>query len=277
MPLDKIGKFLVLDTLGSGAHSSILRVRREADGREYALKIINIDGPEDKKHLDQARHEYRVGQRLRHRNLLNVLLLETESDWLFRVKKVKLLLEFVPGKTLDQCAFLTPAKLLPIFAQAAAGLAYMHSKGVLHADIKPGNIMFARGTVKVIDYGLAWIKGEPKDRVQGTPEYMAPETGTHKLINERTDIYNFGATMYRLTTLRLPPCAVALHGLDVTESSFKKELQPAHTINRAIPMELSKLIHSCLSFNAHQRPQCMSEVQESLQTLAGDCSVEDEM
>ena len=55
--------------------------------------------------------------------------------------------------------------------------------------------------MKVIDYGLAWIKGEAKDRVQGTPEYMAPETVAHKLINERTDIYNFGATMYRLVTL----------------------------------------------------------------------------
>ena len=63
--------------------------------------------------------------------------------------------------------------------------------------------------MKVIDYGLAWIKGEAKDRVQGTPEYMAPETVEHKLINERTDIYNFGATMYRLVTLQLPPCWVA--------------------------------------------------------------------
>ena len=63
--------------------------------------------------------------------------------------------------------------------------------------------------MKVIDYGLAWIKGEPKDRVQGTPEYMAPETVEHKLINERTDIYNFGATMYRLVTLQLPPSGVA--------------------------------------------------------------------
>ena len=105
------------------------------------------------------------------------------------------------------------AKLVQVFERIADGLTHMHKQGVFHADLKPNNLILGRGTrVKVIDYGLAWIKGEPKDRVQGTPEYMAPETVEHKLINERTDIYNFGATMYRLVTLQLPPCWVDRRG-----------------------------------------------------------------
>lgn len=272
---EKIGKFLVLEPLGAGAHSSILHVRREADGREYALKVVNIDGPDDQKYLEQARHEFQVGERLGHENLLKVFLFETESDWLFRVKKAKLLLEYVPGKTLDKLAIVSPEKLLPIFTKAASGLAHMHERGILHADIKPNNIMAGNGKVKIIDYGLAWIKGEPKGRVQGTPEYMAPETGTHKIINERTDIYNFGATMYRLTTLKLPPCAVPVHGIEITPKQFKKDLIPAHEINKAVPRELSKLIHSCLSFNAHDRPESMAAIHEKLESLCVEFAPEE--
>jgi serine/threonine protein kinase len=252
-----------------------LRIRRESDGREYALKMVPIEGPEDHKFLDQAKHEHRVGQMLGHPNLLKVYNLETESDWLFRVKKARLLLEYVPGKTLDKAPIINPSKLIAVFAQAAAGLAHMHERHVLHADIKPNNIMIGNGRVKVIDYGLAWIKGEPKDRVQGTPEYMAPETGSHKLINERTDIYNFGATMYRLTTMKLPPLAIPVGGLEVERKHWEKELQPAHSINKGIPIELSKLIHACLSFKAHGRPESMAQVQEKLESLAGEYSVDE--
>ena len=102
-------------------------------------------------------------------------------------------------------------QLVQVFEKVAAGLVHMHRRSVCHADLKPNNIMLSRaGDVKIIDYGLAWIKGEPKDRVQGTPEYMAPETGQAQVVNERTDIYNFGATMYRLVDLA--PAAAAIVG-----------------------------------------------------------------
>jgi eukaryotic-like serine/threonine-protein kinase len=66
--VEKIGKFSVVDTLGSGAHSSILHVRRDEDGKDYALKMVPIDGKDDLKYLEQAKHEYRVGQMLHHPN-----------------------------------------------------------------------------------------------------------------------------------------------------------------------------------------------------------------
>jgi len=85
--VDKIGKFHVLETLGAGAHSSILRIRRVVDGREYALKLVPIDEPEDKKFLEQAKHEFDIGQRLHHENVLKVFAFETESDWLETVEQ----------------------------------------------------------------------------------------------------------------------------------------------------------------------------------------------
>ncbi len=269
MSIDRIGKVQILDTLGSGAHSSIFHVRRGEDGKEYALKIVPIEGEDDKKYLEQARYEYRVSERLAHANLIKIFTFETESDWLFRVKKAKLLIEYVPGQTLDKVKTVAVPKLLKIFEQIASGMVHMHAKGVFHADLKPGNVMLSKsGVVKIIDFGLAWIKGEPKDRVQGTPEYMAPETATHKMVNERTDIYNFGATMYRLVTLQLPPKVIPeMEGLEVTEVAFKKALKPVRDCNKGCPAELETLIHHCLSFSALNRPVQVSEVQGELDKL----------
>lgn len=272
--MDKIGKFEILQTLGSGAHSSILHVRREADAKEYALKLVNADSKDELKYLEQAKHEFRVGQLLAHPNLVKVYCLELESGWFSGPKKARLLIEYVPGKTMDKLPLQRMAKLLRVFERIADGLTHMHKKGVIHADLKPNNLILGRGTnVKVLDYGLAWIKGEPKDRVQGTPEYMAPETGSHKLVNERTDIYNFGATMYRLVTLQLPPVAVSPpDGLPVTEKYFHEQLVPVRKKNPMVPEGLADLIEQCLKFNANKRPERMSQVQGILDQLADEAA-----
>ena len=273
-PVDKIGKFHVLNTLGSGAHSSILHVRREADAKEYALKLVPIDEPDDRKYLEQAKYEFRVAQLLDHPNLVKVYCLEVEGGWFSGPKKAKLLVEYVPGKTMDLHPLLRPAKMLRVFERIADALTHMHKRGVLHADLKPNNLILGRGTaVKVLDYGLAWIKGEAKDRVQGTPEYMAPETASHKLVNERTDIYNFGATMYRLATLQLPPCAIPVPGgLAIDEKIFREHLKPVCQCNPLLPAALGLLIEQCLRFKAHKRPERMSEIQGLLDQLADEAA-----
>ena len=273
MAIDKIGKFKVLATLGAGAHSSILHVRREDDGREYALKQVSVDGDADRKFLEQAEHELRVGKMLNHPNLVKIHCLELEKGLfgLGGVKKARLLVEFVAGQTLDQAKLMKPAKLLRVFQQIAAGLAHMHQKGVLHADLKPNNVMLGRGNaVKVLDYGLAWIKGEPKDRVQGTPEYMAPETAAHKMVSERTDIYNLGATMYRLTTFQLPPNVLPVEGVKLKERQFLGMLKPVLELAANTPPGLAKLIDQCLQFDANKRPSTMTDVHNTLDVLADE-------
>jgi eukaryotic-like serine/threonine-protein kinase len=79
MAIDRIGKFTVLDTLGAGAHSSILHIRREEDSKEYALKLVPIEDKDDRKYLEQAKHEFRVGRMLDHPYLEKVYALETEG------------------------------------------------------------------------------------------------------------------------------------------------------------------------------------------------------
>jgi len=263
-----IGNFQILGTLGKGANSTILHVRCSNDSKQYALKVVPIESKEDSKFLEQAQHEFKVAQMLDHKNLIKIYALETPRDWLFRVRKVHLLIEYVNGQTLDKMKQLSIPRLLQIFEKVASGMVHMHRRGVFHADLKPNNIMLSKtGDVKIIDYGLAWIRGEPKGRVQGTPEYMAPEQARGGNVNEGTDIYNFGATMYRLVTWKLPPPAVSTDGMPMDAKTFKTLFKPVQESTGQAPSELCDLIHQCLAFHPNKRPERMSEIQGMLDRL----------
>ena len=265
MTIETIGKFQVLNTLGTGAHSSILLVRREADGKPYALKVVPIADSEEHKFLEQARHEFRIAQMLDHPNLIRIFALETQRNWMFRVRKVHLLIEYVNGKTLDTCPKLSLPRLVQVFARVGAGLAHMHRRGVCHADLKPNNILLSRaGDVKIIDYGLGWVKGENKGRVQGTLEYMAPEQAQRKIVNEQSDVYNFGATMYRMLTGRLPP---PVNGLPLEGKAWDKAIMLVRDCIEEAPPELETIVHRCLTYHPKERPALAGEVQETLKGL----------
>jgi serine/threonine protein kinase len=265
-----IGKFQPLGTLGTGAHSTILHIRRNADSKHYALKVVPIDSAADQKYLEQAQHEHRVAQMFDHASLIKVFALETVKDWMFRIRKVHMLIEYVNGKTLDTCPRIALPRLVQVFEKVAAALVHMHRRKVCHADLKPNNILLSRtGDVKVIDFGLAWVKGEDKGRLQGTPEYMAPEQARKKIANELTDIYNLGATMYRLTTWRLPPSVVSEEdgGLPLDSHTFGRLYKPVEEFNTEAPKKLCDLIKRCMSFEPKQRPERASEVQGELSHL----------
>jgi serine/threonine protein kinase len=266
--ITRIGKFQILGTLGKGAHSTILHVRRSADSKQYALKVVPIHGSGELKFLEQAQHEFRVARMLDHPNLLHVYALETPRDWLFRIRKVHMLLEYVNGQTLDKFPRIPMPKLVQVFERVAAALTHMHRRGVYHADLKPNNVLLSHsGVVKVIDFGLAWIKGQDKGRIQGTPEYMAPEQVHRGLVNESTDIFNFGATMYRLVTWRNPPTLMdpgAGLSVKVDAEMWKTMLKPVEECNAEAPRALAELIHRCLAYSANERPERMSEVKEAL-------------
>lgn len=269
----KIGKFQVQGTLGTGAHSTILHIRRSADSKQYALKVVPIDGADDNKFLEQAKHEVRVGEMIDHPNCITIHGLELVRDWLFRVKKAHVLVEYVNGSPLDKVPRLRLPHLVQVFVQIAAGMCHLHHKGIYHADLKPNNVMLSKANeVKIIDYGLSWIKGEGKDRVQGTPEYMAPEQVKNKFVNERSDIYNFGALMYRMLTWRHPPSVVSDEdgGMVIPKKMFQRIFEPIETHNPKVPKELTELVHSCLSYEARFRPERMSVLQGQLDHLADD-------
>jgi serine/threonine protein kinase len=268
MPGPRIGSFQVVGMLGTGAHSTILHIRRSADSKNYALKVVPINGPGEHKFLEQATHEFKVAQMLDHSNLVKIYSLQAQRDWLLRTRRLHLLIEYVNGRTLDTLKPLAVPRLVLIFARVAAGLAHMHRRNIYHADLKPNNIMLSRaGEVKIIDYGLAWIKGQSKQRVQGTLEYMAPEQAKEATVNEQTDIFNFGATMYRLTTWKLLPDAGHAAGVPLGSRSWRRLVTPVKECNAQAPPELCDLIHRCIEFKPAKRPERISEVRDSLDKL----------
>ncbi len=278
--IDKIGEYSVLGSLGKGAHSTILHIRRGADSRQYALKFVPIEGKDDSKFLEQAELEFRVAQKLDHPNLIKVFALEKRKTlgFLGSVKEVRLLVEYVKGQTLDKFKIIPVPKLAQIFLKVAEGLVHMHRRDIYHGDLKPGNIMLTRsGDVKIIDFGLAWIKGEPKGRVQGTPEYMAPEQIHQKTVNEHTDIFNFGATMYRLVTFRhIPSLMPSSQGISLTGKTWQGGLKPVTSLNAKCPDLLGKLIEHCLMYQASQRPERIGQVRDELALVVDRIAKQDE-
>ena len=113
------------------------------------------------------------------------------------------------------------------------------------------------GQVKLIDFGTAWVRGQEKNRIQGTPQFLAPEQATEKTVNEKTDIYNLGATMYRMFTGRYPQQGILKPGED-------RKLVPPNKINVRILSALNELILSSLSIDPSKRPVGMFEIRDQL-------------
>jgi serine/threonine protein kinase len=263
----KIGKVRILEELGKSAGSRVYRVYREEDSLEYALKVVPCDNRKAQRYLDQIQNEYRIGSYLKHPNIIETYCLEIEEGWFTGPKKANLLTQFAPGRTMDRLPLMPIPILLRVFERIASAVSHMHARGVIHADLKPNNLILdSSADVKVIDFGIAQLRGEHLDHIYATREFMAPETGTLKLINERTDIYSFGATMYRLATLQMP--FPALTAVLKGQREFEQKYVPANTINPRIPAELSDLIGECLSYRPDHRPQSTEEIEKALSQMA---------
>ncbi|CAN5902988.1 hypothetical protein BH23PLA1_BH23PLA1_11930 [soil metagenome] len=257
--------YRVVKTLGTGAGSTILLIIENQLSRKYALKVVKRQGPDDDIYVNQVLHEYKVAQRLNHPTIVRIFDCRTRRSW-FRITGVELLMEYVDGKVLEDLQGAEIGQLVLIFSKVAEALIHMHRRGIYHGDLKPSNILLSRsGEVKVIDFGTAWIKGEDKGRVQGTPHYMAPEQASKKIVDERTDIYNFGATMYRMFTGEY--ANLGIPSLDSGKFSQVRPKPPIHLVED-IPGTLNETILACLEGNPDRRPAGMFEVQHQLDAVA---------
>lgn len=260
-------EYKILRELGSGAGSSILLIADTRTSKQYALKVVRRLGPDDDIYITQAQHEFEVAQRLNHRCLVKIYDCRVKKSWL-KVTGAEELMEFVDGRTLDDIALKQEiGQLVLVFNQVAAGLMHMHRRGIYHGDLKPSNVLLSRdGQVKVIDFGTAWIKGQPKNRVQGTPQYMAPEQGREKIVDEKTDLYNFGAMMYRLLTGEYANLGMAEIG--GSPRMGRSRMQTPIDCNPEVPGTLSEAVMACLEINPDRRPAGVFELRHQLVAAA---------
>jgi serine/threonine protein kinase/formylglycine-generating enzyme required for sulfatase activity len=210
-PGQRIGNYVMEALLGSGGMGVVFRGRQLSLDRIVAIKILLKDLSKDKLFIKRFNREATVLANLNHPNIISVIDRGCEGETFFIV------MEYVQGETLRDRLYregkLAPGEVLQIGEQVLAGLAYAHRRGVVHRDIKPGNIMINReGKVKIADFGLAHLAKSQggldltrDHHTVGTLKYMAPEQLTsHKTIEERVDIYSFGVCLYELITGKLP-------------------------------------------------------------------------
>jgi eukaryotic-like serine/threonine-protein kinase len=259
-------QYRIVGPLGTGAGSTILQIAdRSRNGMRFALKVVKRLDSDDDIYISQALTEFEAAKKLNHPSIARIYDSRVKRSMLFKVNSVELLMEMVDGKTLDEIEGPTLPMLVLIFNQVADALVHMHRRGVYHGDLKPSNIMVTKdGQVKLIDFGTAWLKGQEKNRIQGTPQYIAPETVIEKVIDELTDIYNLGATMYRMFTGRYANTGNLPKPGEISKIKLAAPIQ----INPNIPGTLNETILSCLQANPEKRPAGMFEVQHQLAAVA---------
>jgi eukaryotic-like serine/threonine-protein kinase len=259
----------LLNRIGRGAGAVISLARDEANGRQVAIKHIVRRGPEDDRFIAQAENEYAVARELDHPYLRKYYDVVRVRKWL-RTRELVLVMEYVEGERLqDECPDRLDA-ILPVFMKVGEAIRAMHEQGYAHADIKPNNILLTPdGGVKIIDFGQSCPLGHTKERVQGTPDFIAPEQVHRKPIDQRTDVYNLGTTMYWVVTGKYYKTLVTVAPPTATRITLESQRgnDPPHEWNPKIPLTLSRLIMECCEAARERRPRDMREVVARLELV----------
>jgi len=156
--------------------------------------------------------------------------------------------------------------IIDAFIQAAQGLKAMHVMGYAHCDIKPNNILRDdKGQVKVIDFGQSVKIGTIKERIQGTPDYIAPEQVARRPISVQTDVFNLGATLYWALTGKHIPTLYTVNKKGENSFLLDTRIDTPQDLNPKVPNALSNLVMQCIATNAKKRPADMDQVVTRLE------------
>ena len=262
---ETIGKYPIIKEIGSGATSRVYLARDPFNNREVAIKVFLFAEDTDPQ-TERMTHkafvtEASLAGKLNHPHIVDIFDAVVEPDYSY------LVMEYVPGVTLeahcDVDTLLPLSKVVEIIFKCVRALEYAFQHGVIHRDIKPGNIMLsATGETKVGDFGASFQARHGQETTQisgiGSPAYMSPEQIRMETLTQQTDIYSLGVTMYRMLTGRLPYTASTQSGLTYailnTAAPHISRLRPdlpgvlAEIVMKAMAKELSQRYASWLEF-----------------------------
>ncbi len=253
--------FQITRQIGTGAGSRIYAAVERKSGKTFTLKHVVRNNADDERFLQQAETEYEISSRIQHPNLRQSHAIHRVRK-LLQLKELFVVMEYVDGLNLEKARPNRLNTFLTLFHKVAKGLGAMHEAGYLHTDIKPTNIMIAKGgVVKIIDFGQSCPIHHRKERIQGTPDYIAPEQVRRLILDPRTDVFNLGATMYWVLTSEKYPTEIrgidSAAGINVVASV--KPVAPTE-LNDKIPISLSKLVMECCREKPMERPADMKQV-----------------
>jgi Tol biopolymer transport system component len=266
-----LGHYIVKSQLGAGAMGAVYEATDDRLGRSVAIKVIlpdRADGEGRRRFLREAQ----AASALNHPNIVTVHEVGRDGDVDFIV------MERISGRTLSEVigsSRLPPRTAVDYAAQIAGALATAHDAGLVHRDLKPGNIMVTpRGLVKVLDFGLA-LQTAPGDFsatvtaqgvLAGTVSYMSPEQAQGLAVDSRSDVFAFGCVLYEMLTGRQ---AFYKDNAVVTLAAILHD-EPAPIETSAAPRALLRLVAKCLRKHPDDRWQHMSDVKQLLEDLTKD-------
>src|SRR5262249_33194146 len=260
-------KYLVTSVLGTDGNRTVMRILDKPTGRQFALKVMKREEPDDDAAIECARAECEGSAKCGHPSILKVHDFRTKRSW-FRVARAESLREYVDGKDLDKLPDLPIGPAIMVLHKVASALAHMHRRGVIHGDVRPGNVMLSRtGQVKVRGYGHSLVKDAMKAQIKPRAPYAAPERTKEKKIDDKADVYSLGVTMYRVL------CGKAL-AEEGGRARGDKGASP-QSLNPQIPTPLSNLVVSCMRSNPAQRPPDMYQVVKQLEGLVKEMSLQE--
>ena len=269
-----VGGYTILKRLGNGARSTIYSAVDDQEDRIVALKRVILEKPEDVRVFEQTEIEFKVANKIDHPYVRKCFKLRKVRH-LFKVKELLMSMELFEGKTLEEASTLSLGDVLLIFRMVATGLNAMHQKGFVHCDMKPNNILINKsGAIKIIDLGQSCKIGTTKTRIQGTPDYIAPEQVKRKELGPKTDIFNLGATMYWALTGKNIPTLIPKTSNSVGMVEKPRDCPNPRSLKKQIPAEVSDLVMKCVKDDSAERPRNMMEIISCLdrviQAIFGD-------
>jgi serine/threonine-protein kinase len=262
----KLLHYDVLERLGEGARSTIYLVQDPDSRQVYALKHVVRTDAKDIRFIEQMETEFEISRQFTHPNLRRSFDLKIIKTLLLKVNEAFLVMELVDGKPLD---VKPPTDLMDIcdtFIQAAEGLRAMHQMGYAHCDIKPNNILRNdKGMVKIIDFGQSCKIGTVKERIQGTPDFIAPEQVARRPISVQTDVFNLGATLYWVLTGKHIPTLYTVSKKGEHSFLLDTRIDSPQDLNPKVPTAVSNLVLECVSTKPQKRPADMDAVIQRLE------------
>lgn len=273
---DTVEGYRVISEIGRGAASVIYLVQDPKTKQIWALKHVVKKNAKEQRFLDQTEAEYKIASQLDHDSIRKIPRI-IKKGTLLKTNELYLVMELVDGIALNEEQPDDLATLVDIFRQTASALGKMHDRGYVHADMKPHNVIVGvdldnNYTAKLIDLGQSCKTGTIKKRIQGTPDYIAPEQVHRREITPKTDIYNFGATMYWVLTGKNIPTAMGSKNdslMSSLDDNLIEKATPVNEINPLVPARLSDLVMQCVEVDVDKRPSSMDVVADKLDMILG--------
>ncbi len=255
------GRYRVEHELGRGGMATVYLARDEELRRPVALKVLAEHLAGDDTFRARFLREARLAGRLSHPNVVKVYDAGETDGQPFIV------MEYVAGTTLAECGRLAPDRVVELGGQACAGLQHAHEAGLVHRDVKPGNLLLRDdGVLKIVDFGIARAAEATRHTqvgtVLGTAAYLAPEQLAGENASAVSDVYSLGAVLYELLTGRPPFTFASLAELAARQA--EGVITPVRDLSPSVPSELEAAVMHALAREPKFRPASAAELGQEL-------------